>query len=405
MPSKAPLTIIFITIFIDLVGFGMIIPVLPIYAESFGATGLEVGLLAASFSLMQFFFMPVWGRLSDRVGRKPVLLMSLACTGVAFILFGLANSLLTLFLSRILAGVFTANISTAQAYIADVTSPEERAKGMGLIGAAFGLGFIFGPPIGGLLSLWGLGVPGFFAGGMAFCNAIAAYYLLAESRPKDAPAQVISGRWQEYFSLRKFKQAVLHPVIGAFLILFFFVVLAFANLETTFVLMTERNFGYLAFENSLIFMFIGAVAALVNGVFIGPLVKKFGESSLLTLGITIQAIAFLVLPYTLSLWTLLLASGAVALGSGLTNPTLQSLISRNTGKDEQGGVLGVTQSLGSLARVFGPAWGGLFFDKLGVPAPYWSGGLLLFGCAMLSLYAISRMQRGKAELEIAAADI
>lgn len=403
MKQKAPLTIIFITIFIDLAGFGMIIPVLPIYAESFGATGLEVGLLAASFSLMQFLFMPIWGRLSDRVGRKPILLMSLACTGVAFILFGLANSLFTLFLSRILAGVFTANISTAQAYIADVTTPEERAKGMGLIGAAFGLGFIFGPPLGGFLSLWGLGVPGFFAGGLALCNALVAYFLLPESRAREAVAQSGKGRWQDHFSIQKFKHAVFHPVVGAFLILFFFVVLAFANLETTYVLMTERNFGYLAYENSLIFMFIGAVAAMTNGVFIGPLVKKFGESKLLTLGITIQAISFLVLPYTFSLWALLIASGFVALGSGLTNPTLQSLISRNTGKDEQGGVLGITQSLGSLARVFGPTWGGWFFDHLGVPAPYWSGGLLLCGCAMLSLYAISRMQRKKAELEVAAA--
>ncbi|MFQ5629471.1 MAG: MFS transporter [bacterium] len=184
---------------------------------------------------------------------------------------------------------------------------------------------------------------------------------------------------------------------------FFFVVLAFANLETTFVLMTERHFGYLAFENSLIFMFIGAIVGLVNGVLIGPLVKKFGESKLLILGIIIQAIAFLVLPYTNALWTLLIATGSVALGSGLTNPTLQSLISRNTGKDEQGGVLGVTQSLGSLARVFGPAWGGWFFDHFGVPAPYWSGGLLLLGCAVLSFYATSRIQHNQMNQEKPAA--
>ncbi|MFQ5629470.1 MAG: MFS transporter [bacterium] len=222
MSSKAPLTIIFITIFIDLVGFGMIIPVLPIYAESFGATGVEIGLLAASFSLMQFLFMPVWGRLSDRVGRKPILLLSLICTGIAFILFGLANSLVILFLARILAGVFTANISTAQAYIADVTTPEDRAKGMGLIGAAFGLGFIFGPPLGGFLSLWGLGMPGFFAGGLALCNAIFAYFLLTESRSAGASTFDRSKSWREHISTRRFVHAVLHPVVGAFLVLFFF---------------------------------------------------------------------------------------------------------------------------------------------------------------------------------------
>lgn len=403
MSTRAPLTIIFITIFIDLMGFGMILPVLPIYAESFGASALEVGLLAASFSLMQFLFMPVWGRLSDRTGRKPILLMSLLCTGIAFVLFGLAGSLLALFVARILAGIFTANIATAQAYIADVTSHEDRARGMGLIGAAFGLGFIFGPPIGGLLSLWGLSVPGFAAGAMAFCNAGAAYFLLPESRPEKALAQAKLAGWRTHFSPAKFKRAIRHPVAGLFLVLLFFITLAFANLEATYVLMTERNFGYLVLENSFIFTYIGLIAALVNGVLIGPLVKRFGEGRLLTLGIALQAMSFFFLPYTRSKLPLLLFTGTVAAGNGLSHPTLQSLISKNVAADDQGGVLGVGQSLSSLARVFGPAWGGWFFDHLGVAAPYWSGGLLLLVCSMLSGYATSRLRRHHQDVAVPAA--
>lgn len=391
--TRAPLTIIFITIFIDLTGFGMIIPVLPIYAESLGATGFMIGLLAASYSLMQFLFMPIWGRLSDRVGRKPIILMSLLCTSVSFVLFGLASSLFLLFLARLLAGTFTANISTAQAYIADVTTTEERAKGMGLIGAAFGLGFIFGPPLGGFLSLWGLGMPGFFAGGLALCNAIAAYFLLPESLPLEDRVQSHRIPLHQHFSPKRFTHAIFHPVVGLFLVLFFILVLAFANLETTFVLMTERNFGYTAWENSLVFTYVGVIAALVNGVLIGPLVKKFGEGKLLTTGITMQAVGFFILPYLHSLPFLLIIIGTISAGSGLTNPTVNSLISKNTSKSEQGGVLGVNQSLASLARVFGPAWGGWFFDRLGVPAPYWSGGILLTGCIALSLRAMSRMRK------------
>src|SRR4249920_957571 len=185
--KRSPLLIIFFTVFIDLVGFGIVLPLLPFYAENFGATALLVGLLSTSFSLMQFLFAPIWGRLSDRTGRRPIILFGLLGSAVSYLIFGLAGSLTVLFLSRIFAGIAGANISTAQAYIADSTPPEGRAKGMGLIGAAYGLGFIFGPAIGGILSQFGYGVPAFFASGLALCNCVAAYFLLPESLNPRSP--------------------------------------------------------------------------------------------------------------------------------------------------------------------------------------------------------------------------
>ena len=393
MKRLAPLTIIFITLFLDLLGFGMILPVLPFYAEHFGASAFHIGLLSASFSLMQFLFAPVWGRLSDRVGRRPIILMSLLGSAVSLTLFGLAQSLTMLFIARIFAGIFMANLSAAQAYIADITPPEERAKGMGLVGAAFGLGFIFGPTLGGVLSPLGLSIPAYVAAGLALLNFVSAFFLLPESRPRDALERSRYHKRLSAFDFRQFQKAIFHPLVGLFLVLYFLITLAFANLEATFALMTERHFGYDARDNGYIFAYIGIIAAIMQGGLIGPLTKRFKEGRLLTTGLILQGAGFLFLPYTRSLLPLLAFLGLIAIGNGLTNPSLQSLISRNTHEDQQGGVLGVSQSLGSLARVLGPSWGGWFFDWLGVPAPYWSGGILLFLCAALSLYALHNLQQ------------
>lgn len=418
MQRKASFGIIFATIFLDLVGFGIIIPIMPFYAEHFGASATDIGLLAASFSLMQFFFAPIWGRLSDRVGRRPIILMSLIGSAVTMTLFGLANSLLMLFAARIFAGIFMANISAAQAYIADITTPENRAKGMGIIGAAFGLGFIFGPPIGGILSDAGVlqaaerlisrlfstdaaglllgnryGVPAFFAAGIAAINVLAASIYLPESRSRAEIRQSRESEQRSRFNVANFKAALLNPVVSLFIILFFLVTLAFANLEATFALMTERHYGYDSTQNGYLFAFIGILVAIMQGALIGPLTRRFGEGRLLTLGLLAQGVAFLFLPYTGALATLLPVLALVSIGNGLSAPSLQSLISRNTDKDKQGGVLGVSQSLGSLARVFGPVWGGWFFDKISVAAPYWSGGLLLLACTALSWFAVLNLRR------------
>lgn len=418
MKNKGALFIIFITIFIDLVGFGIILPILPFYAETFGANATQIGLMAASFSLMQFIFAPFWGRLSDRVGRRPIIIMSLFFSSISLVFFGAAQNLIMLFAARIFAGIFMANFSAAQAYIADITTPEERAKGMGLVGAAFGLGFIFGPSIGGLLSsqhiLLGLEnlflsltniditgmltshpyqIPAYFAAVLAFINTLGAIKYLPESRSAEDLVAAKIEQKTGHSRLELMKKSVLDPVVGLFVILYFLITLAFANLEATFALFTERVHHYSSADNGYLFAYIGVVIAFVQGGLIGPLTKRFKEAPVLIAGLLIQGTAFLFLPYTTSLMTLLIVIGLLSAGNGLTNPTLQSLISRNTDKNKQGGVLGITQSFGSLARVIGPAWGGFFFDEIGISAPYWSGGLLLLICAWLAWHAAQNMQR------------
>lgn len=393
MQQKSPLVIIFVTVFIDLVGFGMILPVMPFYAESYGASAFEIGLLATSYSLMQFIFAPVWGRLSDRVGRRPIIIMSLFGSAVSLLLFGVARSLLLLFISRLFAGTFAANIPTAQAYIADVTTVENRARGMGLIGAAFGLGFIFGPSIGGLLSPYGYGTPSFVAAGLALVNCVSAFFLLPESRSRQMIFTSAQHAHLSRFNMNNLKAALTHPLVRLFIVLFSLLTFSFANLEATFALLTERLFDYGARENGYLFTYIGIIAALVQGGLIGWLVKKFGEARLVTLGLSVLIIGFVTLPHTHHLPTLLLSIAAVAVGYGLASPSINSLISRNTNEDMQGGVLGMSQSFASLARVLGPAWGGWFFDAYGQASPYWSGATILVGCIGLSLFAGVKRQR------------
>ncbi|MCA9734085.1 MAG: MFS transporter [Deferribacteres bacterium] len=417
MKNKGALFIIFITIFVDLVGFGIILPILPFYAENFGANATQIGLLSASFSLMQFIFAPFWGRLSDRIGRRPIIIMSLFFSSISLVFFGSAQNLAMLFAARIFAGIFMANFSAAQAYIADITTPEDRAKGMGLVGAAFGLGFIFGPSIGGLLSSTPIlsflesaftsithidmsgvltahpyRIPAYFAALLALLNTLGAFKYLPESRTKEDIAATLAEGKSSHSRFELMKKSLLTPIVGIFVVLYFLVTLAFANLEATFALFTEHVHHYTSTDNGYLFAYIGVVIAIVQGGLIGPLTHRFSEGSVLIAGVVIQGAAFFFLPYTSSLASLLLITGLISVGNGLTNPTLQSLISCNTDRTKQGGVLGITQSFGSLARVIGPAWGGFFFDQIGVAAPYWSGGILLLMCSWLAWFATQNMR-------------
>src|ERR1043166_5813999 len=253
--KRSPLVVIFTTVFIDLVGFGIVIPVLPFYAESsrFGASPRTVGLLFASYSVMQLIFSPILGRLSDKHGRRPVLLISIIGTGIGFLILGFANTLLLLFVGRIIDGISGGNISTAQAYIADITTPENRAKGMGLIGAAFGLGFTFGPAIGGILSKWGISVPFIFAGCMALANAILLYFTLPETVTPDHPprAPAATRRWSQLF--RPLTQKRLAFVLA----IDFLFVTAFSIMTPSFALFTMYRFGYDAAHNGYLFMYVG----------------------------------------------------------------------------------------------------------------------------------------------------
>src|SRR5437762_2900287 len=256
--KRSPLLVIFITVFIDLVGFGIVIPVLPYYAEGtkFGATPREVGLLFASYSVMQLIFSPVLGRLSDKYGRRPILIISLMGTCLGFLILGLATTLVMLFIGRIIDGISGGNISTAQAYIADVTTEENRAKGMGLIGAAFGLGFVFGPAIGGILSRWGINVPFLFAGGLALANAVLLYFALPETVTPDHPARVsaASGR-----GLKQLIESISQPRLGFVLAIYFLFIVAFSIMTTSFSLYTIFRFGYDAQLTGYLFAYVGLI--------------------------------------------------------------------------------------------------------------------------------------------------
>jgi multidrug resistance protein len=378
--KKLPLLIIFLTIFIDLLGFGLVIPILPFYAEHYGASAFQVGLLSMSYSLMQFIFAPIWGRISDRTGRRPVLLLCLFGTAVGHLVFAFADSLIMLFIARSLTGIAAASIPVAMAYISDVTTEENRAKGMGLVGAAFGLGFIFGPAIGGILSQYGFPVPIYFASLLSIIASTMAYFLLPESF---TPGEIKDSD-KHKFNLNNLKKALGNPAIGILFIIFFLITLSFANLETVFALFTERKFGYDATINGYIFALVGVISALTQGVLIGPLVKKYGEKKLITVSIFLLGTGFILFPLTNSVYTFLPVVALISFSIGVHNPSVITLISKNTPPEKQGGILGLNQSLGSLARVLGPLWGGFFFDQVSIGFPFFSAGILIFLIFFLS---------------------
>ncbi len=374
----SPLVIIFVTVFIDLLGFGIIIPLLPFYAETFGASALVIGLLSTSFSLMQFLFAPVWGRLSDIFGRRPIILAGLLGSAVSYLAFGMAESLTMLFVARILAGIAGANIPTAQAFIADSTTPENRARGMGLVGAAFGLGFIFGPAIGGFLSHWGYSAPAFFAATLSLANFSAALFFLPESLPPERRgARTGPGR------LAAFQRAWSRPTLGLVLVVSFLVMTAFASFESMFALFVESRFRFGPTTIGYLFAWVGVVLALVQGVMVGKVVPRVGEHRLVPVAILVMVIALAGIAMAPSVPLLMAAMGLLATGMGFNSPSMLSLVSRLADPADQGSTLGVSQSLASLARIVGPLWGGFVFDRFGHTVPFYTASaLMLVACGL-----------------------
>jgi len=375
--SVSPLVIIFVTVFIDLLGFGIIIPLLPFYAESFGASAFTIGLLGTSFSLMQFLFSPIWGRWSDRIGRKPIILVGLLGSCASYLVLALAGSLPMVFAARIIGGIAGANIPTAQAYIADITTPENRAKGMGMVGAAFGLGFIFGPALGGVLSRFGPSTPMWFASVLCLSNFVAAWFLLPESR-------AVSSSTKSLGRMEAFRHATRKPTLMLILALYFIVTLAFSGFEATFALFSEAKFGYTSSTIGFVFAFIGVVLSIVQGVLVGRVVRNVGERRLIPVAILAISIGIGLIPFVWNVPTLLSALGVLALGMGFNNPALSSMVSRLSDANDQGGILGLASSLASLGRVVGPAWGGYLYDAYGMRTPYLSAAVL-----MLIAFAVS----------------
>lgn len=390
---RSSLLVLFLTVFIDLIGFGMVIPFLSFYAREYGASGVAVGAVVGIYSIMQFFFAPVWGRLSDRVGRRPVLLVSLTASFTGYLLFAFTHNLTVLFASRLIAGIGGANIGTAQAYIADSTTPENRAKGMGLIGAAFGLGFILGPPMSGILSeagtrrgMAGNLLPGLVAAGLSFTAFLIALSVLKESKPPDlVPRSGVPPQ----FDRRIWKEIGASGLLASLMSGLFLTLLAVAGMEISVTLHGRERFGFRQMDMAYLFLFMGAIVATIQGGLIGRIVKKVGEIGVIIIGSAAFTIGFLVIP---SIWRVPLLYGVaflIAIGQGLCYPALTSLISKVAPETDRGSLLGLATSVGSLARFLGPIMAGFLYDVAGAPGMFYGGALLMIGALMIAL----RMRR------------
>jgi DHA1 family tetracycline resistance protein-like MFS transporter len=391
--GRSPLLFIFLTVFIDLLGFGIVIPLLPIYSKAFDSSGLETGLLFSCFSGMQLLFAPLWGRLSDRIGRRPVLIGSLLGTAASYALFAHANSMGMLYASRLLAGFFGANISVAQAYIADVTEGKDRAKGMGMIGAAFGLGFTFGPLIGGLLSRVGHvegqlpAVPGYAAALLSLAAALFGLWKLPE------PARHEGG--SRAFGMGQLREAFGNGRIGLLLLLNFCNITAFACFETMFIYFGLAKFPAAFDQGAAVahptmddvlraapvagtYLFgVGVISAIIQGGLIRRLVPRFGETRLAIAGPAILGVALGIVGGAPS-WALVIC-GCILMpcGFGLSNPSVNGLLSRAVPPERQGAFLGLNQSGGSLARLLAPAIAGTLFTSFGPESPFFAASATL----------------------------
>jgi len=358
----SPSFVIFMTTFIDMIGFGMVIPLLPFHPETVEAGALALGILIGSFSLMQFIFSPLLGRLSDKVGRRPVILLSILSSTISFIVFALANSFTMLLISRITAGMAT-EAAVAQAYIADITTEKERTTGLGKVGAAHGAGFIIGPAIGGLLSIYGFSAPGFAAAALTGVNFLFAFFFLPESNAHKSSMQTSvnsGGYW------RRLAKALTKPLIGTVFVILFIITFAFSAVPVIVPLLGIAFFGFGELEMSYFFMYIGVVQIVLQGILIGRLTKRWGEKTLILFGSLVMTVGMFIMPLFSSIVVFFASLTLISSGIGILNTVLPSFISKRAPADEQGGMLGVAQSVGSIARIPGPLVGGLVAEFVGL---------------------------------------
>lgn len=372
---------VFLIVFIDLLGFSLILPLLPYYAETFGASEFVTGLLVASYAAMQLVGAPILGRLSDRFGRRPILLVSIFGTFLGFLLLGFANALWMLFASRILDGFTGGNLSVAQAYIADVTDEKNRSKGLGLVGAAFGLGFIIGPVTGGFLSQWGYALPAFAAAALAFINLVLVAFWLPESLTAEKRAAMPEK--QPPVTLAALLKALQRPFTGSLLITRFFFGLAFAIFQTIFALYALKKFQLDARDTGLVLTYVGVLSVFMQGFLIGRLTQRFREDVLIAVSVVVMAASLLGWAVVPSVFWLLVILTPTAMAGGILNTVLASTLTKAVQAHEVGGILGLAASIESLTRVIAPTLGGALLGGLGTWAPGLFSGLLL---AVLSVY-------------------
>lgn len=385
--------ILFLIVVVDLIGFGIIIPLLPLYAEVMDADPATVGLVMATYSLTQFIAAPIWGRASDRLGRRPILLVSLFGAALSYVWLGYADNIWMLFGARAVGGFMAGNISTAFAYVADVTTRETRAKGMGLIGAAFGLGFIIGPAVGGILAGHDplhadYRTPALAAAGLSAVAFVLGLAFLKESLDPEIRAR-LAARPRET-RLQMFKTALTGPNVGLLIGLSFLATFAFAGLEATFAMWSKRQFGWGPEQNGYIFAFVGVLGAIVQGGLIGRLNRRFGEARLIIQGAAALAIGIAMIPFSHSVSVLLIAMAIAGYGFSVISPALNSLISLQVSDEDQGGTMGVTRSATTLARVAGPAMAGALFGFLGKDWPYFTGAAVMAAVMLVAWRARAR---------------
>ncbi|MEJ2502423.1 MAG: MFS transporter [Gemmatimonadota bacterium] len=384
MLRTSRLAILFVTVLVDMVGFGIVLPLLPFYAESFGASALEVTLLVASFSAMQFVAVPIWGRISDRLGRRPFIIAGLFASAVSYLIFGLAQSLLMLFVSRIAAGAAGGTISVAQAYVADTTGPEDRAHGMGMLGAASGLGILIGPAIGGYFSTFGYAVPGFIAAVLCAANGLAALFFLPESRPRAGPRDASDGAAQAA-TIGAWLVTLTRYPFALLLTVYFFCIMPFTAMTSVLALYAERAHAMDAMDMGIVFATAGGTTVVVRGLIVGWLARRFGERRIVQAGTVVLSASLLTIPLVPGPGLMFLLVPFWALATGLTFPSLASLVSRETDRDSQGAMLGGQQVVGGIARVLGPVWAGAFFEQIGIASPFFIGAGLVALAAVLAL--------------------
>jgi DHA1 family tetracycline resistance protein-like MFS transporter len=363
----SPVAILFMAVLVDMLGFGIVIPVLPFYALELGASALDVTLLIASFSAMQMAATPVWGRVSDRHGRRPLIIAGLFASAVSYLIFGLANSLLLLLLSRLAAGAAGGTISVAHAYVAHTTKAEERAHGMGLIGAAAGLGVMLGPAIGGFFSEISLAAPGYVAAVLCALNGIAAIFFLPESRPKEKRSAKPTGQTA---TLGGWVRTMTSQPLALILVVYFLGISSFTALTALLALYFEAQFAITAREMGFLFATSGGVTVLVRGVVLGRLVRRFGEIATVRTGALALGLTFVLVPFLPAFGWAMMIVPLYAFGAGTMFPALATLTSFASDADSQGSVLGGSQLVGGLGRVAGPLWAGFLFQEVALDTPF-----------------------------------
>lgn len=384
--------LIFLTVFIDLLGFGILIPILPSFSvKELHIDEAAIGIAIALYSFVQFLFNPVLGKFSDKYGRKPVIVVCLFLNAMGYIVFSFTHSYILLLVSRVIAGIGGSSIGVAQAYIADITTRENRSKGMGLIGAAFGLGFVFGPLIGGLLSEFGYAVTGYVAAGFSSIAFVLTILYLPESLKKNQDAEQSPNKVKrKLFDFVAMKKVLQKPDLAVLVLLFFILTFSFANIYGTFALLGLKVYGFTDMQNGYMFGIVGLTSAIVQGGLIGRINKVMSKKTILMVGSLLIMTALALIPYAGTFLGLAIVSIVLSYGTGTFQPTVLSLISEVTSETEQGITLGMNQSLSSFGRVLGPLWGGFAFEYLGYPFPFITGAIFTAIIFLLTVFYLPK---------------